>query len=143
MNSFKPIICVDFDGVIHDYKKGWQDGSIYGKVVPGFFEWLERCRKEFNVVIYSSRSKTAEGRDAMAQWLADQRDKWVARGGQTDRVERIVLEFASEKPSAWLTIDDRSFHFQGNWEDPALTVKAIWCFRPWNAEAKSTKPAKH
>lgn len=127
---FKPILCIDFDGVIHSYEKGWQNGVIYGTVTPGFFEWAEQAAKLFKLVVYSSRSKTDEGTNAMMFWLADQRKKWRAAGGQSGPDE-LSFEFANEKPPAYLTIDDRAVQFRGDWA--ALDPKELRAFKPWNA----------
>lgn len=127
-------LCIDFDGVIHSYEKGWQDGVIYGDVVPGFFEWAAKARHHFQLVIYSSRSKDMNQRMAMEAWLAYQHKKWVStewNGGETVRLDHF--EFAHEKPPAWLTIDDRCVPFHGNWNDPFLTVKELLAFKPWTA----------
>lgn len=134
--DFKPTICIDFDGVIHSYEKGWQDGVIYGEVVPGFFEWVERVRDRFKLVIYSSRSKTDEGVMAMGRWLHEKRNQWVQAGGVRQQAE-LVVEFAHEKPAAWLTIDDRAIQFRGDWSDPALAPDVLRAFKPWNAKAAS------
>lgn len=131
MVPFTPTICVDFDGVIHSYEKGWQDGTIYGQVVPGFFEWLESTRGKLKVVIYSSRSKTNDGLVAMGRWLHEQRNAWIKAGGARHPTEPLEIEFAHEKPPAFLTIDDRAFCFRGEWSDPALSLDAILAFRPW------------
>lgn len=136
MPDFKPTVCIDFDGVIHSYERGWQNGAIYGNVVPGFFEWVERVRDQFKLVIYSSRSKTDEGVAAMGFWLHEQRNKWIAAGGERHPTEPLEIEFAHEKPAAWLTIDDRAIQFRGDWADQSLTAEAMRVFRPWN-----TKPA--
>jgi hypothetical protein len=132
-DEFRPTICVDFDGVIHSYGKGWQGGVIYGHVVPGFFEWVERVRHQVKIVIYSSRSKTPEGVTAMALWLHERRNEWIKAGGERHPTEPLSLEFAHEKPAAWLTIDDRAIQFTGDWNDPELTAGAILRFKPWNA----------
>lgn len=134
MPDFIPKICIDFDGVIHSYEKGWQNGEIYGTVVPGFFEWVETMRTSARLIIYSSRSKDDAGVIAMARWLHAQRNEWVRLGGQRNPTEPLEFEFAHEKPAAWLTIDDRAIQFRGSWDDPALTVDAIMGFRPWNAK---------
>lgn len=133
MADFKPTVCVDFDGVIHSYEKGWQDGVIYGTVVPGFFEWVERVRDHVKLVIYSSRSKTDDGVMAMGTWLHEQRNKWIKAGGQRHPTEPLEMEFAHEKPAAWLTIDDRAIRFDGNWNAPELSADAIRAFKPWTS----------
>lgn len=114
----KPILCVDFDGVIHSYERGWQDGVIYGTSTPGFKEWLSEAQELFRVVVYSSRSKTQEGIDAMQAW-------WEEHiGPHPDSVE-----FAYEKPPAFLTIDDRTICFEGDWSK--LNPKRLREFQPW------------
>ena len=131
MTEFKPIICIDFDGVIHSYEKGWQDGVIYGEVVSGFFEWVERVRDHFKLVIYSSRSKDDHGVTAMALWLHEKRNSWIKNGGQRRETEELTISFAHVKPPAWLTIDDRAIQFQGDWSDPMLSPEAMLSFKPW------------
>jgi len=123
MTNFKPTICIDFDGCIHSYERGWQGGAIYGTVVPGFFEWAAEAQKQFQLVIYSSRSSTDAGRFAMGSWLAEQLRQWPGKP--------IEFAMAAEKPPAWLTIDDRAFCFQGDWKTPELQPDAIKTFKPW------------
>lgn len=128
-----PTICIDFDGVVHSYERGWQDGTIYGEVTKGFFEWAEEARKHFKLVIYSSRSKADNGVILMSMWLHEQRNKWIAAGGQRNETEPLEIEFAHEKPPAWLTIDDRCIRFDGSWNTGRLTPEAMLAFKPWNA----------
>ena len=119
MTDSLPILCVDFDGVIHSYEHGWKGGEIYGTVVPGFFEWLEEARKLFRVVVYSSRSANNAGIATMRTWLARQ------NGGD----EPDGLEYVFEKPPAFLTIDDRAICFTGDWK--ALPPAMLRQFKPW------------
>jgi len=114
-------ICIDFDGVIHDYNKGWQGGVIYGDIVPGFWEWFERAQEYFSVVIYSSRASDPEGIMAMKRWLASRNNGAIPQG----------MEFANEKPAAFLTIDDRCIRFDGNWNAPELSPPLLRKFQPW------------
>lgn len=119
----KPILCLDFDGVIHSYERGWQDGEIYGTPTPGFFQWAERAAEQFKLVVYSSRSKSPRGIEDMKAWF---------RRHMTADVPHIEFEFAHEKPPAFLTIDDRAICFGGSWE--SLPVETLRAFKPWNAK---------
>jgi len=126
----RPILCLDFDGVIHAYSRGWQGGEIYDDVTPGFFEWAEEAQKHFKLVIYSSRSKSSDGIAAMQAWLVAQRAKWREHGGESSGAV-LEFEFANEKPPAWLTIDDRAIKFEGRWD--WIRAEVLQDFRPWNA----------
>jgi hypothetical protein len=119
-----PILCIDFDGVIHKYSRGWQDGSIYDGPTEGFFDWAEQAQKYFRLVIYSSRSSSDEGRLAMGRWLA---------GHMRERSrEPVTFEMAAEKPPAFLTIDDRAITFNGNWQD--MAPELLRGFKPWTSK---------
>lgn len=132
----KPIICVDFDGVIHSYERGWHNGQIYGTVVPGFFEWAERNMNEFKIVIYSSRSGDADMRRGMVTWLWFRFAEWCKSKNMepSDDMFDEIFNFADEKPPAYLTIDDRAICFKGDWDAPELTTEAILNFKPWNRD---------
>jgi len=130
----KPIICIDFDGVIHSYEKGWQDGDIYGVATPGFFEWAAQAQAHFKLVVYSSRSKTPEGIAAMKEAI----DRWYMdslAAGENPLLDFSQLEFSDAKPPAFLTIDDRAICFLGDWKvlDPAQLTQ----FQPWNVFDRS------
>lgn len=126
MTDFIPTLCIDFDGVIHRYGKGWQDGTIYDDVTDGFFAWAAEARDRFKLVIYSSRSKTPEGVEAMKHWLHDQ-----LRRRDPEGIAFEDFDFAHEKPPAWLTIDDRAVRFDGDWLSPYLRPDVLRNFKPW------------
>jgi len=121
----KPILSIDFDGVIHSYKSGWQGATtVTDPPVPGAFQALKRYVDSFEVHIYSSRSHVAGGIDAMREWLR----RWSAftnNGIEPLWVDKIV--WPEVKPSAFLIIDDRAFCFEGRWPEPT----EIFEFRPW------------
>lgn len=49
-------IAVDFDGVIHQYSRGWHDGTIYDPPVEGAISALKRLLRDgFAVFIFTSR----------------------------------------------------------------------------------------
>ena len=134
MNEFKPTLCIDFDGVINPYSRGWQDGALYEtSVTEGFFDWALRAQKQFKLVIYSSRSKDETLLRAMQEWMHQRYAEWVRAVGQEVDIPEIPIEYAHEKPAAWLTIDDRAIHFKGDWSTPELDAAAMRSFKPWNA----------
>jgi hypothetical protein len=140
----KPILCIDFDGVAHAYTSPWKGPDVISdNVVPGFFEWAENANQSFELVIYSSRSKKDSGISAMRKWFIEQfrlyceslhAEEFADAESPTDIKLKaggrpvIHLQFANEKPPAFLTIDDRAVCFEGSWPDPQELLK----FKPWN-----------
>lgn len=123
---YKPTIAIDFDGVIHSYEAGWQDGEIYGEVVPGFWEWAKEAEPIFNLVVHSARSGSLGGNEAMSKWL---QSKFPPELAPMPR-----LEFSYDKPKAMLYINDRALTFNGDWYDRDLSPSALREFKPWNQQ---------
>jgi hypothetical protein len=117
----KPILLLDFDGVLHSYKSGWLGAAqVPDPPVPGAFEFVTRALEHFKVEVYSSRSASYEGLCAMRHWLSE-------RGLARD-VAR-ALDFPTQKPPAFLTIDDRAICFDGDFSK--LDPKQLLQFKPW------------
>ena len=133
----RKIIVIDFDGVIHSYKSGWQ-GALeisdaphgilirkHGKndIVYTSIDWLtDLCRdKDLHICILSSRSKTPWAIEAMQDWL-------LSNGLGLEVLSKI--SFPSEKPAAFLTIDDRAVRFNGE----MLNAGQIKAFKTWQGK---------
>jgi hypothetical protein len=62
-----PTIAVDFDGVIHAYSKGWQDGTIYDPPLPGALDGLRTLMRDNAVFIHTTRPAAQ-----VARWIEQQ-----------------------------------------------------------------------
>jgi hypothetical protein len=134
--SFVKILALDFDGVLHSYKSGWKGPrTIPDEPVEGAIEFVESfilthctypesmCAMaptgQWELCIYSSRSRYFGGRSAMRRWL-------VKHGMDPRFLE--VIKFPLFKPPATVQLDDRAIMFTGNWPE----FHEITEFRPWN-----------
>jgi hypothetical protein len=155
----KPILCLDFDGVIHSYQSGWKGVAIIpDPPVPGIGLYILGAIQHFRIAVFSSRSRSLRGRRAMRRYLRqllwnaclehceEAEQAWSATQGtpadwhpwtaydvrdQADHIgSKIIWPWFN--PSAFIKIDDRALTFNGNWSDPIYQPDAIKRFRPWN-----------
>lgn len=133
----KPILCLDFDGVIHSYSSGWKGADVIpDPPVDGTFEFLFAAIEKFDVQIFSSRSGQDGGIQAMREWLGKWAvDFWIfdqkATAPEADNMAARLLAailWPTEKPRAMVTIDDRALTFTGEWPSIADLLE----FKPWN-----------
>jgi hypothetical protein len=104
-------VAVDFDGVIHAYRKGWHDGTIYDDPVPGAFDALRSLMERYAVFVHTTRDAAS-----VADWISDRTgirttniyagEFWNGRG------EILVTNL---KYPAIAYIDDRAIRFL-DWE---------------------------
>jgi hypothetical protein len=120
-------IAVDFDGVLHSYTSPWVDAHVIpDPPVEGAIEWLEAISEDFDVVVFTTRGKTEEGRTAVARWIVEQ--------GYCGH----DFEVTAEKPPCLIYLDDRAYRFEGPGTFP--TADDVHRARPWN---KRTPEAGH
>lgn len=123
----KETVCVDFDGVIHEYISPWTTPLIISdNIIPGAAKFLYDCCEEFNIVIHSTRCKDSSAILRMIDWLRVQLSKEL-----TDKeVLQVMtnLTFNYEKVKAIIYIDDRGYRFEGRFPtvDEIKELKSTW-----------------
>lgn len=132
-----PIICVDFDGVIHSYISGWKGADVIpDPPVDGALDWIRdhlpipeaisAMGPEYvgpEVVIYSARSGQSGGIKAMQAWF-------IKHGLHPAYIFDGILKFPKEKPAAFLTLDDRAICFTGKFP----TSVEMMSFQTWQKQ---------
>jgi len=102
-------IAIDFDGVIHNFNKGWFDGTCYGEPLPGSLEAIKKLSERYNIIIFTAKAKHDRplvngktGTQLVREWL------------EKHDVMQYVSEITAEKPRSQIYIDDKGYHFE-NW----------------------------
>lgn len=125
----KPILCIDFDGVIHSYTS-WRKGAdvVSDPPTAGAMRFIWDAAAHFAISILSSRSGQPGGKRAMRKWLTQNfREYWAVDRTTADDI-LAEIDWPDQKPPAMVTIDDRAICFDGIWP----TVEDLLRFRPWN-----------
>tara|TARA_R110000824_G_scaffold153926_20_gene325800 strand:+ start:5377 stop:5769 length:393 start_codon:yes stop_codon:yes gene_type:complete len=110
-------IAVDFDGVVHNFDKGWHDGTCYGDPLPGALTAIKKLSQKYNVIIFTAKAKPSRplvggktGTQLVREWL------------EKHNVMQHVKEITAEKPRSQIYIDDKGYHFTG-WKETLEYLK--------------------
>lgn len=126
MTMDKKTICIDFDGVIHDYSNGWQGEDVFGQMIPNADIGTSVLKQNgWTVIIFTTRKKT----DKLERWLKE---------------HNIVYDYINENPKqpdytsgkiiADVYLDDRGICFRGRWD--SWLMREIIDFEPWQIQSK-------
>ena len=110
-------ISIDFDGVIHDWNKGWHDGTCYGEPIEGALEAVKLLSEKYRIIIFTAKCKPDRplvngktGKQLVVEWLK--------KYGLID----YISEVTHEKPRAMIYIDDKGYRFK-SWSDTIRYLK--------------------
>tara|TARA_B100000575_G_scaffold292910_1_gene302647 strand:+ start:7413 stop:7811 length:399 start_codon:yes stop_codon:yes gene_type:complete len=112
-------IAIDFDGVIHNFDKGWHDGTCYGEPLPGSLEAIKFLSKKYNIIIFTAKAKRNRplvngktGIELVEEWL------------KKYNIMQYVKEITSDKPRAKIYIDDNGYRFN-DWDKALKDLEEI------------------
>jgi hypothetical protein len=107
MRKKKPVLAIDFDGVLRIDEE---------TVTPGAIEAVKDYLKHFEVNVYAARSARPGGPAHMKKWLR-------AHGFPVAR-----MKFPIGKPAIHALIDDQAVRFEGKWPFAGALIK----LRSWS-----------
>ena len=115
-------IAFDFDGVIHKYTKGWQDGSIYDELDMAMIDLIQKILDRGHSVFIMSTRKSKQIKNHF-----DSLNNYPAPDLITFKYQVIpwwhfsifwnkkgVVGITRSKKAFSILIDDRAFRYQGN-----------------------------
>ncbi len=125
----KPILCLDFDGVLHSYTSGWKGADVIpDPPTEGAMRFLWDASEHFSIAVFSSRTHQRGGLRAMRRWIETHfREHWASDRTRADDI-LAEIDYPAFKPPAMISIDDRALTFTGEWP----TIDVLRAFQPWN-----------
>lgn len=112
-------ICIDFDGVLHDYSQGYLGEDVFYKPVKGASEGTKRLKGlGWKIIVFTCRSDTPKLRD----WLNQNNIAYDYINNGPDGIE------TDTKPVADVYLDDHGLKFNGDWN---TSVEEIENFKSW------------
>ena len=117
-------ICIDFDGVIHDYSYGWQGIDVFYKVIPGASEATHRLHDAgYMIIIHTTRNDTPALRgflnenDICFDYI--NHNPYQPKGAEFGKIKADIY------------LDDRGVCFTGNWDE---ALQQIFNFKVWQQD---------
>jgi len=99
-------IAIDFDGVVHNWDKGWHDGTCYGEPINGALDSIKSLSKNFNIILFTAKARIdrpmVQGKTGV-ELVED----WCRKYD----IMKYITEITSEKPRALIYIDDNGYRF--------------------------------
>ena len=117
----KPVLALDFDGVLLSYK----DGVCEGRPTTGAIDFLDEVTKSFHVSVYSCRNGVPSNVDGIKNWLI----QIITESRPTVRAHEILrnMSISVVKPEAHVYLDDKAITFEGTWP----SIETLLKFKPW------------
>lgn len=118
-DDIKNIICLDFDGVIHENNLGFHDGTIYGPPMEGALEYVKKLSERYKIIIYTCKANPKRplvtgkgGVELIWEWL----EKY--------KIKNYIQDVTFNKPNAIAYIDDKAIKFE-NWKQTYQEIKLL------------------
>lgn len=108
----KPIVAVDFDGTLHQYSKGFDDGTCYDPPFPAARNVMKVWADAgWTILIYSVRTyNSPTGKSEIEAWM------------HIHDIPYTEVYNGHGKPFADVYLDDRAVGFRGDWSQSMLDV---------------------